>query len=84
MWKQVQVRVLDDDHNNVIVDHGASYNDYNFIVVHASNNDHDIHAMHDIIRNNHDLVYKDNTCNNINPNNNDTDHDSYDLDQNTL
>ena len=30
LWKQVQVRVLDDDHNDVIVDHHASDNDHNF------------------------------------------------------
>ena len=47
LWKQVQVRVLDDDHINVIVDHYACDNDY------------DIHVNHDTARNNNDLVSMD-------------------------
>ena len=72
LWKQVQLWVLDDNHNDVIIDH------------HASDNDHDIHVIHDTLRNNHNLVYKDNKCNNINPNNYDTNCDRYDRNHNTI
>ena len=47
-WKQVQVRVSDDECSDVIVDHHACDNDYN------------IHVVHDTVRDNFDLVYKDN------------------------
>ena len=46
-WQQVKVRVLDDDHNDITVDHYACDNDY------------DIHVIHDTARNNNGLVFTD-------------------------
>jgi len=46
-WQQVQIRVLDDDHNVVIIDH------------HVNDNDYDLHVIHDIVRNNNDFVFTD-------------------------
>ena len=56
-WQQVQVRVLDDDHNNVIIDHHANDNDYDLHV--ANDKDYDPHVIHDTVRNNNDLVFID-------------------------
>ena len=47
LWKQVQVRVLDDHHNDILVDHYSYDNDY------------DIHVIHDTARNNNDLEFMD-------------------------
>ena len=50
LWQQVQVRVLDDDHNDIIVGHYVCDNDYDI---------HVIHIIHDTARNNNDLVFAD-------------------------
>ena len=66
MWKQVQVRVLDNDHSNVIVDYYACDDDY------------DIHAIHDTAHNNNDLVFSDDDDHNnviVNHHASDSDHD---------
>ena len=56
---------------------------WNFYI-HASDNNHGIHIIYDTVRNNYYLVYKNNKCNNINPNNDDTDRGSYDWYHNTI
>ena len=98
-WQQVQVRVLDDDHNDIIVDHDACDNDYDIHVIHdtdrnnnglvftddndvivdryAIDNDHDLYAIHDIVRN-----YR--SWKQVQVRSLDDDHDSYDLDHNTI
>ena len=45
--KKIQVRVSDDDHSDVIVNH------------HACDNDYDIYVIHNSVRDDHDLVFKD-------------------------
>ena len=45
-WQEIQVRVLDNDHNNITVDYYASDNDY------------DIYIMYDTARNNNGVVFE--------------------------
>ena len=65
LWQQVQVRALDYDNNDVIVD------------CYAIDNDHDLYAIHDIVRN-----YRLQQQVQVRPL--DDDHNSYDLDYNTI
>ena len=67
-WKQVQIRVLNDDHNDIFVDHYACDNDY------------DIHVIHDAPRNNNDLIFTDDGDHDndiVNRHASDGDHDIY-------
>ena len=66
LWQHVQVRALNDDHNDVIVDH------------HTSDDDYGIHVIHDTARNNNDFVFTDDDDHNnvlVNNHASDSDHD---------